>query len=652
MMTPEESLTLSHQGLAATPSEAVSGRSLWQRIQSALQAQLVTTITAALLLGLALTGTSAWNIWRIYQGLQTTVAKQFKLQDLSGQIIHLDEVLTMSARMAASTGNRSWEDRYNDYVPKLDLAIGEMLKEVPVSEQANPEQTDAANKKLIEMETQAFQLVGKGQSPAALKLLLGPQYAQQKAIYSTGINATLTKVKTDVAVELKEYRMRLLWSVIFAVTSVLLLAVLWAIVLQAVRGYIRERNTSQAALLTFQTNLTETNAQLLQESQQRLATEQQIREESELLQADIAHILDVVSALEEGDLTVQAAVSDRATGLVSDTLNRLSESLNTVISAVVSTTGKVAANTEAIEQIAAETATQARHQATSVEQVQSLMRAVSELTADSRQQALNTDEAVQLARSAVSDGQQEMGEMVTGIATLNEGTDRIVKRTQTLNDFVELAAKFSKDQKRIATLTRVLALNASTLSSRALKEQNPTQFASIAREFESIARQVNELAVTTNSDLLVLQQRTDQIQTVTSGLKEDVSDISGLVQQFTTGVSHSRQVFDNIQLVTERVAQAGQQVNLSSENIVRAVSDVLEATTEIATITQDTEAKANLTRAQVESMGQLANVLMDMVEFFRVHATTNTVASAHPPTLVTEVVSPETTRSGFAVTVS
>jgi twitching motility protein PilJ len=623
-------------------------------MQSALQAQLVTTITAALLLGLALTGTSAWNIWRIYQGLQTTVAKQFKLQDLSGQIIHLDEVLTMSARMAASTGNRSWEERYNTYVPKLDLAIGEMLKEIPVAQQANPQQTDAANKKLVAMETQAFQLVRQGKSAAAFQLLMGPQYAQQKEIYSTGINETLNKVKSNVAVELKDYRERLFWAALFAAASVLLLAALWAIVLQTVRGYIRERNASQLALIEYQNNLTETNAQLLQESQQRLVTEQQIREESELLQADVAHILDVVSALEEGDLTVQAAVSDRATGLVSDTLNRLSESLNSIISAVVETAGRVAANTEAIEQMAAETTEQAQHQATSVEKVQSLMQSVSELTADSRQQALNTDEAVRLARSAVTDGQQEMGEMVAGIATLNEGTDRIVKRTQTLNDFVELAAKFSKDQKRIATLTRVLALNASTLSSRALKEQDPSQFASLAREFESIARQVNELAVTTNSDLLVLQQRTEQIQTVTSGLKEDVTDISDLVQRFTTGVTHSRQAFENIQLVTERVAQAGQQVNLSSENIVRAVGDVLEATTEIATITQDTEAKANLTRAQVESMGQLAKVLMAMVEFFRVHSTTNPagVASLHSPSLTADNASAEPTLAVVATPVS
>jgi hypothetical protein len=42
------------------------------------------------------------------------------LQQLSDEIIYLDEVLTMSARMAASTGNLEWENRYRTFEPKLD----------------------------------------------------------------------------------------------------------------------------------------------------------------------------------------------------------------------------------------------------------------------------------------------------------------------------------------------------------------------------------------------------------------------------------------------------------------------------------------------------------------------------------------------------
>ncbi len=635
MMTSGEPLALTNAS-TDTSTEQWRDRTLVQppiqlsirsRFQTAIQSRLVSTITVSILLSLGLTGTSAWNVWRIYQGLQTTVAKQFQLQELSGSIIHLDEVLTMSARMAASTGDTKWEDRYNQFVPKLDEDIKAILKDVPVSAQSNPEQTDIANKKLVDMETKSFELVHHGKSPQALSLLLGKEYEAQKKIYSSGIQETLSTVKRDVESQLNVYRQNLLWSVIFAVGSSVLLALSWYVVLLAVKGYIRDRQASQSALFSSQENLTQVNQALEHEAQERSRQDQQIRDESDLLQADVAHILDVVSALEDGDLTIEADVNERTTGLVSDTLNRLIESLNRIVSVVVSTAQEVTQSADELKLLAVDTAEQAQAQAVSAQDVQSLMNNVNALTDNSLQQAIATAEAVQLAQSAVAVGQQEMKEMVGGIDTLQQGTDQIVKRTELLTDFVDLASQFSKDQKRVASLTRVLALNASTLSSRALKEQNPEQFASIANEFETVARQVNDLASETNRSLVLLQQRTAQIQTVTSGLNQDVSDISKLVQGFTVGVSQSRQAFDNIQSVTEQVALVGQQVRQSSQEIVQGVRQTLSATEAIATVAQSTETKASVTREQVEAMGNLARTLLEMVEFFRVDAAAKVITS-------------------------
>ncbi|NCJ06200.1 methyl-accepting chemotaxis protein [Synechococcales cyanobacterium C] len=590
------------------------------RCQQGLQKHLVGTISASVLLSLALTGTSTWNIWGIYRGLQTTVAKQFEIQDLSSDIIYLDEVLTMSARMGASTGDTRWEDRYNDYVPQLDAAIETLLAEIPISEQLNPEQTNAANQLLVDYETQAFEKVRNGRANEALQLLLGPDYEQQKAIYSEGIQGTLETLRTNVDNQLSSYRQRLAWSVTFAVGSLVLLALTWYIVLVAVRRYIEDRRKAQTSLEATQTNLLALTQQLTQEVQQRATQEESIRTESELLQTDVAHILDVVTSLEEGNLTIEAEVTERATGLVSDTLNRLIESLNRIVSVVISTAQQVTDNAEQLEGLAVETADRAQAQTRSVNAVRSLMETVNTLTAHSREQALATDEAVQQATTAIQEGQQEMTAMGEGITTLEQGTDQMVKRTQLLNDFVGLAAQFSKDQKRVASLTRVLALNASMLASRALKEQDPEQFTSIAHEFEAVARQVNGLAAETNQSLMQLQQRTDQIQTVTSGLNQDVSDLSQLVQKFTGEVGKSRQAFNNIQSVTGRLAQVGQQVSHSSNDIVAVVQQTLGATQEIAQLAADTDTKASITQQQAEAMGSLARTLLEMVEFFHVNS--------------------------------
>lgn len=588
-----------------------------QRVQQRLQNHLVGTISASVLVSLALTGTSAWNIWRINQGLETTIAKEFKLQELSGSIVHLDEVLTMSARMGASTGNTRWEDRYNEYVPQLDIAIGSLLDQVPVAEQSNPGQTDEANKKLVDFETQAFALVRQKKAPEALKLLLGPEYEAQKKIYNEGIQGTLQTVKNNVQTQLGIYQQRLTWSLSFALVSLAVSALTWYVVFLAVQGYIRERKRSQAALESSKVDLQMVNQQLEAQLEQQSTQEKAILAESELFQEDVGHILDVVSAIEYGDLTIEAEVNDRATGLISDTLNRLIESLHRIMLVVSTTASEISNNTEQLETLAVETNERAQSQTQSVTDVRSLMENVNALTTNSREQATTTENALDLAKAAVETGQQEMNAMVQGISTLEEGTEQIVKRTQLLNEFVDLAAQFSKDQKRVASLTRVLALNASMLSTRALKEKDPTQFASIAKEFDTISRQVNDLAAETNQTLAQLQQRTDQIQTVTSGLTQDVGDINQLVNKFTDEVGKSRQAFTNMQAATDQVALAGQEVRQANDDIFEAVQSTLIATQTIAREAEDSASQANITQEQAASMGELAHNLANMVEFFQ-----------------------------------
>jgi methyl-accepting chemotaxis protein len=151
--------------------------------------------------------------------------------------------------------------------------------------------------------------------------------------------------------------------------------------------------------------------------------------------------------------------------------------------------------------------------------------------------------ALQIVNSAITHGRRDLASLMNGLSTLQQGTGQINSRTQSLNDFVEMATQFSRQQKRMAALTKVLAFNAVLLSSRAMKEQEPAQFNSIAHEFEAVANQVSSLAATTSLSLRMLLQHTTQIQTVTSGLHEDVSEIDRLLQQLIAEAGNSQRIF-------------------------------------------------------------------------------------------------------------
>jgi hypothetical protein len=61
--------------------------------------------------------------WHGYEQYRNQDAVQHSIIKMNGTIIHLDEVLTMSAKMATATGDLRWEDRYRSFEPILNAAI-------------------------------------------------------------------------------------------------------------------------------------------------------------------------------------------------------------------------------------------------------------------------------------------------------------------------------------------------------------------------------------------------------------------------------------------------------------------------------------------------------------------------------------------------
>ena len=81
------------------------------------------------------------------------------MAELRGTILYFDEVLTMSARMAASTGDLTWESRYLKYEIQLDKAIQRLKKlSMDTINHKFAENTDIANIKLVVLEKKAFNL--------------------------------------------------------------------------------------------------------------------------------------------------------------------------------------------------------------------------------------------------------------------------------------------------------------------------------------------------------------------------------------------------------------------------------------------------------------------------------------------------------------
>ncbi|MDP3513623.1 MAG: hypothetical protein Q8S20_12810 [Sulfuritalea sp.] len=135
-------------------------------------------LVLAAAISLLILGWLSWDAYHHYREVESRLPVIARLETVRTQIVHLDEVLTMSARMAAATGNPDWEARYRRFEPQLDQAIKEALRLVPnASQGAAAAKTDAANVALVAMEHRAFELLGRGEKAEAQRLLSSAEYA-------------------------------------------------------------------------------------------------------------------------------------------------------------------------------------------------------------------------------------------------------------------------------------------------------------------------------------------------------------------------------------------------------------------------------------------------------------------------------------------
>ncbi len=209
----------------------------------------IKVFTFALVLTITLFAGLSWLVFSSYKEFETTKTQDFRLQELNGIITHLDEVLTMSARMAVATGDLQWEERYRSFEPHLNTAIKEATRLAPETFMSKAAaRTDAANIKLVAMENRAFDLVRHGNRKAATALLYGEEYEEQKLIYAKGMQQIALAMQERIEAALYAKRQQAFFTVISAIVALPILLFAWIGVLGTVRKRIAERKQAVDAL--------------------------------------------------------------------------------------------------------------------------------------------------------------------------------------------------------------------------------------------------------------------------------------------------------------------------------------------------------------------------------------------------------------------
>ena len=235
-------------------------------------------LTGTLVVSLGIVVGMAWSTHSAYKRLAAALEQSLRAQELCGVIVHLDEVLTMSARMAAATGDPFWEQRYRRFSPQLDAAVMEALHLVsaPTAREAVV-QTGAANAELVGLEDRAFALVRAGERAQAQAVLSGAKYEILKRAYADGMKQFTHDLTVQTADERRHYNRFATTVGLVAVLSLALLAMLWRQVLRRMARWRREQWLGARRLSDAERRTSD----LQEEIAERRRVEQDLRENEE-----------------------------------------------------------------------------------------------------------------------------------------------------------------------------------------------------------------------------------------------------------------------------------------------------------------------------------------------------------------------------------
>lgn len=139
--------------------------------------------------------------WWLLRGEAQLADRALKAQQLTGEILLLDERLTTSALLAATTGKAEWRQAYARWVRPLDEALREAqaLAEPEVARRFR-EETAEANERLLKQEQAAFDALDAGREDEALVFLTSSAYQADKRLFRDGSDRFMHAIRDTLNV--------------------------------------------------------------------------------------------------------------------------------------------------------------------------------------------------------------------------------------------------------------------------------------------------------------------------------------------------------------------------------------------------------------------------------------------------------------------
>jgi len=318
---------------------------------------------------------------------------------------------------------------------------------------------------------------------------------------------------------------------------------------------------------------------------QRLDVEIQ-RKESERDQQAILRLLDELSSLADGDLTVQATVTEDITGAIADSINYAVDALRGLVTTINQSAIQLdgaARQTQALsQQLAKASGAQSKQIASATETAGTVAAATEEVSG-------NAERASDVARHSVDvahKGGDAVRRTIDGMNTIRETIQDTSKRIKRLGESSQEIGNIVELINDIAEQTNILALNASIQASMA--GEAGRGFAVVADEVQRLAERAAN--ATKQIEVLVRTIQTDTTDAVVS-MERSTTDVVGgalLAENAGAALEEIEQVSNQIASLVQNISASSRQQSGAVQNIARNMHVLKEISTQTADSTSAT----------------------------------------------------------------
>jgi twitching motility protein PilJ len=340
----------------------------------------------------------------------------------------------------------------------------------------------------------------------------------------------------------------------------------------------------------------------------------QSQQERDSMQASIMKLLEEVTDVAEGDLTLEAEVTEDATGVIADSFNYMIHQLRGVVARVQETTLQVSASANEVQSTAAHLAEGSTVQAT---QIVESSAAIDEMTVSIQQVSEHAALSATVAEQALANARQgttAVQNTIQGMSRIRAQVQETAKRIKRLGERSQEIGAIVQLIGDIAERTSILALNASIQAARA--GEAGRAFVVVAEEVERLAERASNATRQIASLVSTIQSETHEAVIAMEGSTGEVVQGSQLADQ-------AGQALSEIESVSERLAELIQSISHASTQQARSSESLSKAMSEIAAVTQRTAAGTKQATGSINHLAVLADELRHSVSTFKLPVTTN-----------------------------